>query len=137
MLYRSVEQLAAILGYQDVAFISQDDKSRVPLGITATHKQAPILMHLEYKVSLPDHDWVVAAGHKLIPSVYAGIRIDDDNFGDPRGVSYSGPTYIAIRSAANCSSTAATHAFDFETLTNLTSFEEILYSEYIKFVQFQ
>ncbi len=53
--------------------MSLDDKSHVPIGLSAANKQAPLLMHLEYRVKLPDHDWVVAAGHKLIPSVYAGI----------------------------------------------------------------
>jgi len=32
-------------------------------------------MYMEYSVRLPDHDWVVAQRHKLIPSVYAGIVI--------------------------------------------------------------
>ena len=29
--------------------LSQDDKARVPLGTTAANKQAPIMMHLEYR----------------------------------------------------------------------------------------
>lgn len=107
--------------------ISQDDKSRVPIGLTAANKQAPLLMHLEYKVTLPDHDWVVAPRHKLIPSVYAGIKIEDGKIGDPKTVTYSGPTYIAIRSAKHCSSTAATHAFDFQNLLRMESFREIFY----------
>ncbi|GBP67830.1 hypothetical protein EVAR_88882_1 [Eumeta japonica] len=37
-----------------------DDKARVPLRITATNARAPILMHLDYRVKLPDHDFVVA-----------------------------------------------------------------------------
>ena len=69
---RRLEELASLLGPHEVSFLSQDDKARVPIGITAAKKQSPMLMHLEYRISLPDHDWVVAAGHKLIPSVYAG-----------------------------------------------------------------
>lgn len=115
-----------------MAVISQDDKSRVPMGITAANKQAPILMHLEYKVTLPDHDWVVAPKHKLIPSVYAGIKIDSGKIGDPKSVTYSGPTYIAIRSAKHSSSTASSHAFDFERLLHLESFKEIIYGRYCK-----
>ena len=34
---------------------------------TAANKQSPLLMHVEYKVKLPD--WVIASRHKLIPSV--------------------------------------------------------------------
>ena len=49
-------------------FLSQNDKARVPLGLPAARKQAPLLMHLDYKISLPDHDFVIASGHKLIPS---------------------------------------------------------------------
>ena len=28
-------------------------------------------MHLDYKVTLPDHDFPIGENHKLIPSVYA------------------------------------------------------------------
>ena len=73
---RHLEELISVLGPNEVCFISQDDKARVPIGLTAANKQAPLLMHVEYQVSLPDHDWIVAAKHKLIPSVYAGIRIE-------------------------------------------------------------
>lgn len=56
-------------------------------------------MHVEYKITLPDHDWVVAERHKLIPSVYAGIVIGEAKLdGSPSNVSYSGPTFVAIRS---------------------------------------
>ena len=72
---RYLEELASFLGPQEVCFISQDDKCRVPIGLTAANKQSPLLMHVEYRVSLPDHDWVVAEKHKLIPSVYARIQI--------------------------------------------------------------
>lgn len=47
---RQAEVLASILGPDQVIFLSQDDKARVPLGITAANKQAPILMHVEWKV---------------------------------------------------------------------------------------
>ena len=119
--------MASILGPSQVAIVSQDDKARVPLGITAANKQAPLLMHLEYKFTLPDHNWVVADRHKLIPSVYAGIEIKGDKVtGDPSSVTYSGPTFVAIRSGKHCSSTASTHAFDFQRLTELPEFESIL-----------
>lgn len=48
---RSIETIASILGPNQVIFLSQDDKARVPLGITAANKQTPMLMHLEYQVS--------------------------------------------------------------------------------------
>ena len=46
------------------------------MGLTAANKQAPLLMHVAHRISLPDHDWIVAIKHKLIPLVYAGIRIE-------------------------------------------------------------
>lgn len=105
--------MASLFGSKSVFFLSQDDKARVPLGLAAAKKQSPILMHLQYRVQLPDHDWVVAERHKLTPSVYAGLDLSKGT------VSYSGPTYIAVRSGKHDSSTASTHAFDFEKLVNL------------------
>ncbi|GBN03831.1 hypothetical protein AVEN_233030-1 [Araneus ventricosus] len=114
---RYLETLASILGPTQVFFLSQNDKARVRLGITAANEQAPILMHMEYRVCLPDHDWVIAERHKLIPSVYAGIVIAPKMPGQSKAVGYSGPTFIAIRSGKHSSSTANAHAQDFETLT--------------------
>lgn len=48
---RSIEVLGSILGPDQCIFLSQDDKARVPLGITAANKQAPILMHMDYEVN--------------------------------------------------------------------------------------
>ena len=81
-------------------------------------------MHLEYKVRLPDHDFAVAARHKLIPSVYAACVINPDKFTD--AVSYSGPTYIAIRSMKHDSSTAFTHGHDLERLRSVDSFKTVM-----------
>ncbi|KAG5877588.1 hypothetical protein JTB14_027190 [Gonioctena quinquepunctata] len=120
-----LENIASILGPDQVFFISQDDKARVPSGVTAANKQAPLLMHMEYRIKLPDHDWVIAERHKLIPSVYAGIKITSSMLGQPQAVGYSGPTYIAIRSGKHSSSTANTHAQDFETLLELEEFRPL------------
>lgn len=98
---------------------------RVAIGITAANIQAPMLMHMEYRVKLPDHDWVVASGHKLIPSVYAGIAIEKNGLGVSTAVGYSGPTYVAIRSGKHCSSTALSHCLDFERLLRLPEFNSI------------
>ena len=106
-----------------VCFLSQDDKAKVPIGLTAANKQAPLLMHLEYRVSLPDHDWVIAAKHKLTPLVYAGIEIEEHCFGKMEAVGYSGPTYIAIRSGKHSSSTAYSHGLDFQRLLELPEFD--------------
>lgn len=115
--------------YFQVGVLSQDDKSRVPIGITAAKVQAPALMHLNYRVKLADHDWVVAAGHKLIPSVYGAMAIKPDGMGKEEAVTYSGPTYIAIRSGRHDSSTAASHALDFHRLLDLEEFRPFLKTE--------
>ena len=120
---KHLEELASILGPNEVFFLSQDDKSRVPIGLTAANKQAPLLMHVEYRVSLPDHDWVVASKHKLIPSVYAAIQIKQNGIGNPESVTYSGPTYVAIRSGKHASSSALAHGLDFQKLLQLPEFD--------------
>ncbi|EFX78416.1 hypothetical protein DAPPUDRAFT_246118 [Daphnia pulex] len=105
-----------------------NDKARVPIGIIAANKQSPMTMHVEYRVSLLDHDWVVAEQHKLIPSVYAGIEIQPNGLGNPEAVEYSGPTYIAIRSGKHCSYTAFAHGLDFGRLLSVSEFEKIVKS---------
>ena len=47
----------------------------MPLGLPAASKQAPLLMHVEYRIQLPDHYWDVAERRKLILSVYAGFGL--------------------------------------------------------------
>ena len=121
----NLELLASILGPKEVFFLSQDDKARIPIGLTAAKKQTPLLMHMEYKVTLPDYDWVVAPTHKLIPSVYAGMRIRGGHMNQKEAVTYSGPTYITIKSAKHSSSTALSHCVDIEKLVEIPEFKEM------------
>ncbi|KZS10324.1 Uncharacterized protein APZ42_025248 [Daphnia magna] len=117
---RHPEELASFLGPQELCFISQYDKYRLPIDLAAANKQSPLLMHVEYRISLRDHDWIVAVKHKLIPSVYAGITTHPNVvFGSRECVSFSGPIYIAVRSGKQSPSTAFSHAFDFEKLLSL------------------
>ena len=53
-----------------VIVMSNDDKAQVKLGLAAASQQAPLLMHLDYRVRLPVHSYVVGEKHSLIPSVY-------------------------------------------------------------------
>ena len=89
---KHIEEIAVLMGKNNVAIISQDDKAHIPLGIPAANRQSAILMTMEYPVILPDHTFVVSTKHKLIPSVYATREIKED------GLIYSGPTHAAIRS---------------------------------------
>lgn len=100
-------------------------KARVPIGLTAANKQAPLLMHVDYRVMLPDHDWVVAERHKLIPSVYGIMKIKSKLMGKPEAVTYSGPTFIAVRSGKHCSSTAASHGRDLDCLISDETFFDV------------
>ena len=52
-----------------------DDKAKVLIGITAAKKQTPSLMHMEYQITLPDHDFVVGSKHTLIPSVIGFMKV--------------------------------------------------------------
>ncbi|CAG8585380.1 8669_t:CDS:2, partial [Gigaspora margarita] len=74
-LVRNIKEMISLLGPQSVLTIFQDDKARIHLGLAAANKQAPILMRVEYRVELPNHDWVIAEKYKLIPSVYAILEI--------------------------------------------------------------
>ncbi|CAF0966810.1 unnamed protein product [Rotaria sp. Silwood1] len=121
---RYMKDLASIFGNDCVLYLSQDDKCKVPIGLPAARVQAPMLMHLDYRISLPDHDWVVAPRHQLTPSVYAACFLSED--GD---LGYSGPTYIAIRSAKHEISCAESHAKDFDRLVCLKEFEKIARDE--------
>ena len=57
-----------LVGTDAVLFMSNDDKTRIPLGLAVANLQAPILIHVEYKVRLIDHNLLVDPQHKLISS---------------------------------------------------------------------
>ena len=86
---RSLEELAAILG-----FYSRDDKAKVRIGLTAANKQAPMLMHMEYQVTLPDHDFVLTPKQKPIPSVIGYMKIVKSKDLTNDAVTCSGATHI-------------------------------------------
>ena len=72
---RALEEIAAIFGPEKVTFHSMDDKLKVPIGITVAKKQTTLFMHMEYQVTLLDHDFVVGSKHKLIPSVIGDMKV--------------------------------------------------------------
>ena len=78
-------EICKMVGPEAATFKSNDDKARVALGLAAASLQAPIEMHLDYRVRLPDHSFVVGECHTLIPSVYGLCEIS------PKGaLTYSG-----------------------------------------------
>ena len=119
-----MEEIAGILGPQQVTFHSQDDKANISLGLPAANKQTPLLMDMEYQIRLPDHDYVVASMHKLIPSVIGDMRIKEKTFSE-EAVTYSGPTYAGIRSANHTGSNAYYHLQDMKRIRSLEEFKEV------------
>ena len=72
---RDLEKTAAILWPEEVNFYSQDDKAKVSIEITLAKKQIPLLMHMEYQVTLPDHDCVAGSKHKIIPFILGVMKV--------------------------------------------------------------
>ena len=104
-------EVGNLFGSHFVLFISNDNKVKVLLGLTAANLQTPILIHLEYKVRLPDHNFVVGTRHNLIPSV---CGVCDINFNVE--VTYSGDTFVRIRRGKHDKSSANTHTYDMHEL---------------------
>ena len=91
------------------------------LGLPAAKKQSPLLMHMEYQIQLPDHDFVVAPLHKLIPSVIGDMVIKERTLSE--AVTYTGATYVGIRSAKHSGSSAYHHLQDMKRIRSLPEFE--------------
>ena len=89
-----------------MTFHSQDDIAKASTGMTTASKQAPMFMHMEYQVTLPDHDFVVASKHKLMPSDIGDMKLVKSKDLTNNAVNYSGATYIGIRSAKHSASFA-------------------------------
>ena len=121
-LIRSLEELAGILGPAEVTFHSQDDKAKVPIGLTSTSKQAPMFMHMEYQVTLPDHDFVVAPKQKLMLSIIGDMTLVKSKDLTNNAVTYSGATYISIRSAKHSASSTFAHFQDMMRMHSLPEF---------------
>ena len=84
-------EVGKLFGFRSVLFILNNTKVKVPLALAATILPAPILMHLEYKVRLPDLNIAMGTPHNLIPLVY-GVR----NINLNGEVTYLGDTFIRI-----------------------------------------
>ena len=89
---RALKEIAAISGPEEVPLHSMDDKAKVLIGITAAKKQTSLLMHIEYQITLPYHDFVVGSKHKVIPSVIGDMKVVNSKDLTNDVVSYSGPT---------------------------------------------
>ena len=66
---------------------------------------------MEYKVKLIDHDFIVGPQHKIIPSVYGIFEVTKLG-----AISYSGNTFIRVRSCKHDTSGAYVYAYDVREL---------------------
>ena len=115
---------------KDVVFaVSIDHKAKVPIDITTAKLQAPLVMHMEYQVRLPDHDLVKGGKHKLIPSVYAAYQIKAPATKKDPEISYSGPMYTCIRSLKHQSSTGIILFSMLNTILNTCIFTTSTYQK--------
>ena len=119
---RSPEELAAILDPVEMTLHSQDDKTKVSIELTAANKQAPRIMHTKYRVTLPDHEFVVAPKQKQIPSVIGDRKLFKSKDLTNDAVNYSGATYIGIRSVKHSASSAFAHFQDMMRVGSLPEF---------------
>ena len=118
--------MTSFFGSKNAFVLSVDDKAKVPTGVTAAKYQSPLVMHMTYKIQLPDHNFVKASKHKLTPSVYPACEIKSASAKSQEEITNSGPTYIAIRSCKRNSSTAYSHGYDFNQLVEKPEFQPIL-----------
>ena len=81
-----------------------------------------MLMYMEYQVTLPDHDFVVAPNQKLIPSVIVDMKLVKSKDLTNDAVAYSGATYIGIRSTNYSGSSAFAYFQDMIRVRYLPEF---------------
>ena len=77
---------------------------------------------MEHEITLPDLAYVIAPNHKLIPSVIGDMKVSKSKDLSNDAVTYSGPTYIAVRSAKHSSSSAFHHLCDMKRIRSLPEF---------------
>ena len=73
-----------------------------------------MLMNIQCRIRLPDHDFAVGSRHLLCPSVVVVNKIDGCGH-----VGYSGETYIGIRSQKHNNSSAFSHHQDLQRVAEL------------------
>ena len=69
------------------------------LGVVSAKRQTAMVMHVDYQVRLPSHDYVVASKHYFTLSVYSFLTILPSNIGQKNAVTYAGPTgfsFVAV-----------------------------------------
>ena len=93
-----------------------DDKGNVFIGIPAATKQQQVLCRFDSPIRLPPHQYIIANGYSIKPSVYAEFTVAANEPGRHGAVSYSGKTDVKLRINKYCKSTASTHRVDLSNI---------------------
>ncbi|CAG8765870.1 7007_t:CDS:2 [Cetraspora pellucida] len=101
--------------------MSQDDKAKVPLGISAVSRTFQAIQSINEPVIVPDHDFPVVLQQKLVPSVYLIIDSSDTN-----NMLRSGQLSIYIRPQYEIETSSITHMNDLYSLMNNGHFDNML-----------
>ena len=109
-------ELASLLSDENIFFLSADDKARLLLGLPVSRKQTVMLMYLECRVKLPDHDFWIGEKHKLISSLRAACEKKREGLLTTRAD-------IAIWSGKHEKSSAASHIVDFWAILSVDEFK--------------
>ena len=86
-----------------VCMLSNDDKARIGMGINSVARQGKMFSRVELPPGINDHSFPFARS-KLICSVYSACLHTGNEFfrdGDPRCISWSGPTGVILRNGAS------------------------------------
>jgi len=103
-----------------MCFSSHDNKCRVPVGLQGNKVPFRFKLNIVLASQITTGCWLIRTSS--VYQLYAGIHIECDGLGNTGAVGYSGPTYVAIRSGKQSSSTAMSH---FETLIDLKELVDI------------
>ena len=106
--------------------MSVDGNVKVPIGVTAVIKQAPIIMHVSFEIRSPDHDFVKGTKHNLRPSAYAACEIKPPSSRADSEINYSDLPRTATRSGKHDPITAYIHDREFDHLLELKLFDKIV-----------
>ena len=85
--------MCKLFGHEAILFMSNGDKARITLGLAPDNLQVPILMHMAWKVTLIDHDFVVGPQQKLIKYVYRICKVTKLG-----AILYRGNSFIKVQS---------------------------------------
>ncbi|CAG8818743.1 25125_t:CDS:2 [Gigaspora margarita] len=104
--------------------ISQNDKSKVPLGIPAVGQTFKSIETINEPVSISDHDFPLGRKMKLIPSIYLLINPNNTNnsFCSGHLTIYNRPEYFV-------GTTVLTHMANLISITNSEDYDEVIHIE--------